>query len=1313
MDTMNRPELILIVDDDAVSRAMLKRIFASEYAVVEAKDGVEALRLLREQPGIIGVILDLCMPLMDGFGVMAGMQGNPALSCLPVIVVTASDDTDTQNRALNYGAVDVIVKPIDPVEIRLRLRRLLALLRASKLEAENKWLKERVRLSEIDGKTGLWNKQTFCAETRKLLDADPSGRYAVLRWDIDNFKVFNDFFGTSAGDALLRKIGEQCRSNTGAHAAPCTQGHYDSDHFVSLWRMEELNPEQVHRSILTMLHGAFPDYAFSVHLGIYAFDGQTMDVGIMCDRALLALRSVKNSYDVHYAWYCEAMRTEVLEEQSIVSVMKDALRSGQFVPFLQPQYNYATGELIGAEALVRWRHPEKGLIPPEKYIPLFEKNGFIYELDHHIWEQVCALLKSWRDKGLTIPCVSVNISRRDLYHPGLVEEFSSLIQAYGLDASMLHLEITESAYVDNPELVLSFVSQLQRAGFKVEMDDFGSGYSSLNTLKDVHVDLLKLDMAFITPNTDRGRGGSILTSVVGMAHAIHLPVIAEGVETRQQADYLKSIGCFYMQGYYFAKPMPAEDFEALLRTRKSVVGQDPRFRPGFDSSVDFLDATTQSTLLFNSFVGGAAILEYRGGNVAALRLNDRYYEELEISAAEYAKKQYHLAETIDPAYRQGFLAMLEQAIRTEKDASCEVRTIALRDDAQPLYVRCGVRLLANKVDSHVFYMTVENITARVLSRQQNEMYHNIISNLPMGVAVYALEDRLHLLYCNDLTGQMLGLTRAEYEDRLLTYQAEDFLSGSDTLPTDIRQRLLRGEVLSFRFHTRRQDGSFLWLRVGLRLAARENAAPLLYASFVDVTDVAETEAKLSARQRTLSALIDTVPGGIFRYSADTDEFAFVSEPMLRKLGYTREQFAEKFHNRFTQMVYREDRARALAKIESDIARTGSTDSCEYRIEAADGTLLWVHDAGRLIVDENGDRWYIVVIVDIIERKRLELALESVRERNEALLENTPNGIACFRYENGVKHIDYLNSSLLRMLGYTRSELTGDNAPDDAALIHPEDLQSMLDARDLTIRTGARLQQSCRLLRRSGGYLWVNVDGNFLFQSPGTGMLHISFSDITQMKLLQEQQRQDREQLELLLDAIPGGLGTYELHPDHFRIIYISPGVPAISGRTIEEYLTLFNERQQSDIYPPDEPMLREHLKKAMSTGEDIDIIYRVLHVSGQTVWVDMHGTIRGTRNGYPVFHAVFHNPSQTTALYRAIIDETDSALTVTDFHTKEQLFANRAAEELCRTGGLWAKPATSICWGAARPARTAWRILWAAPPSAGRPSSTAAAISAA
>ena len=236
--------------------------------------------------------------------------------------------------------------------------------------------------------------------------------------------------------------------------------------------------------------------------------------------------------------------------------------------YFQPQVNYDDGKLVGVEALARWNHPREGLISPDRFIPLFEKNGFILKLDTYVWEHSCRYLREWMNRagGEVLPLsVSVNISRYDVYTPGLCETLKDLVEKYRLPASALRLEITETAYMDDPSQMLDVVKELQGAGFVVEMDDFGAGYSSLNTLKDVPVDVLKLDVRFLTKSENDARGGMILSSVVRMAGWLNLPLIAEGVESKHQADYLKSLGCCYMQGYYFGRAMPAEKFTDWLK----------------------------------------------------------------------------------------------------------------------------------------------------------------------------------------------------------------------------------------------------------------------------------------------------------------------------------------------------------------------------------------------------------------------------------------------------------------------------------------------------------------------------------------------------------------------------------------------------------------------------------------------------------------------------------------------------------------------------------------------------------------------------
>jgi EAL domain-containing protein (putative c-di-GMP-specific phosphodiesterase class I) len=280
----------------------------------------------------------------------------------------------------------------------------------------------------------------------------------------------------------------------------------------------------------------------------------------MCDRAFMAIKTIKDSYDKKVAYYDDALRSNMLTEQEMSSELDFAMSDQQFMIYLQPQIS-ASGEVHGAEALVRWKHPKKGMIMPGLFISAFEKNGLIAKLDRHVWEMACMKLREWKDHGRNDMYISVNISPKDIYFIDVYQTIVSLVEKYGIDKKNLKLEITETAVAKNPEEQLALIEKLRSYGFIVEMDDFGSGYSSLNMLKDIIVDILKIDMKFLGTTKEEQRSREILKKIVELSGALDMPVIVEGVETGEQVEFLKNIGCDMFQGYYFAKPMEVEQFE--------------------------------------------------------------------------------------------------------------------------------------------------------------------------------------------------------------------------------------------------------------------------------------------------------------------------------------------------------------------------------------------------------------------------------------------------------------------------------------------------------------------------------------------------------------------------------------------------------------------------------------------------------------------------------------------------------------------------------------------------------------------------------
>ena len=414
-------------------------------------------------------------------------------------------------------------------------------------------------LAEYDSLTKLYNRPTFIEKVQQTLVGQPPNSYVITYFDIDNFKVINDLFGYAEGDRLLQHIAKNI--SFGDNSIAC---RISADYFAALYPYDVTRLNQLYRKGKASLNAYALPFEVTFSVGLYVIDDPTLPVEAMLDRATLAQKSIKGKYNARSAYYDENLREQLLAAQEITGSMNTALEQEQFQIYLQPQYNHATGKLVGAETLVRWHHPTKGVLTPAKFMPIFEKNGFVFKLDAHVWEQTCKLLRSWLDTKRTMIPLSVNVSRMDIFHSSFYTLITSLRQKYALPHSLLRLEITESAYGVLPNQLLEMVQKLQLQGFIIEMDDFGSGYSSLNTLKDVPVDILKLDLRFLSDSNGSDRGERILQHVVSMARSLGLSIIAEGVETKQQADYMLSIGCETVQGYYYGKPMPVQEFEAYF-----------------------------------------------------------------------------------------------------------------------------------------------------------------------------------------------------------------------------------------------------------------------------------------------------------------------------------------------------------------------------------------------------------------------------------------------------------------------------------------------------------------------------------------------------------------------------------------------------------------------------------------------------------------------------------------------------------------------------------------------------------------------------
>ncbi len=552
---MQLQKQILVVEDNALNREMLKIILSEQYAVLEAENGREALDILgKSGKDIALILLDMMMPVMDGFTFLDRIKEDPEHSLIPVIVMTQSEGEVDEVAALAHGATDFVPKPYRPQVILHRVASIINLRETAAM----------ANLFRYDQLTGLYSKEYFYQQVRQTLRENPDREYNIVCSNIENFKLYNDTFGTDAGDRLLREIAGTMQSIIGDRGI-C--GRFAADRFLCLQeRGQEMRDREDFDSKMEI---SSVIKSLVMRWGVYEVVDRSVPVEQMCDRAQLAADSIKGQYNRYFAIYDDALRGKLLREQAITEAMVTALQEGQFRVYLQPKYSLHDDGLAGAEALVRWIHPEWGFMSPGEFIPLFEKNGFITQLDQYVWEEVCKLLRSWREKGYAPLPVSVNVSRADVYQADLAETLQDIVDRYGVDPAQLHLELTESAYTENPAQIIDTVARLRQQGFIIEMDDFGSGYSSLNMLNQMKLDILKLDMKFIQNETAKPAEQGILRFIVSLARWLNLSVVAEGVETREQLERLREIGCDYVQGYFFAKPMPDAEFEALLSAQSA------------------------------------------------------------------------------------------------------------------------------------------------------------------------------------------------------------------------------------------------------------------------------------------------------------------------------------------------------------------------------------------------------------------------------------------------------------------------------------------------------------------------------------------------------------------------------------------------------------------------------------------------------------------------------------------------------------------------------------------------------------------------
>ena len=544
---------ILIVENDEFNLKSLISLLADRYEIITACDGKIGLRLLEENyKDLALVLMNIQIPVLSGFDFLRKVQEDPFLSLIPIIVMTASDAPKTEVVCLNLGAADYIRKPYHAELIKKRLENVIRLRESS------------VSLREIekDSLTGLYTEQAFFHYSRRIMQFRSDKKMHVIIGRIKDFELIISIYGRKKANELLcymasiynKKFKYGLLAKKGKASFLCLlSDDYKLDH----QRMDNVINEFTENA---------PIKGIRIKYGIYKNIDKNLPITTICDYASMAAETVMEDYNHDYAYYTDELAQKRLYNQMIENDFTDALKNKEFMIYYQPKIDVITEKVIGAEALVRWQRTDGSMISPENFIPIYEKNGQIQKLDAYIFGQVCRLQKRILDESKKLLSVSVNLSRSSILCEEIVEQYTKIVRENDIPITCVPLEITESASVYGQKVV-KVAERLLQSGFKLHIDDFGSGYSSMESLSRLPFSVLKIDKSLIDHICET-RVEILVNHIIKLSKDLNMRVLAEGVETKEQLDILRKIKCDEIQGFYYARPMPEVEFVEYVRRKR-------------------------------------------------------------------------------------------------------------------------------------------------------------------------------------------------------------------------------------------------------------------------------------------------------------------------------------------------------------------------------------------------------------------------------------------------------------------------------------------------------------------------------------------------------------------------------------------------------------------------------------------------------------------------------------------------------------------------------------------------------------------------
>ena len=619
---------------------------------------------------------------------------------------------------------------------------------------------ENVVVKNRDTITGLLISRPFFERAKEIIREKSDVEWCIVSIDIEKFKIYNEWFGRAAGDFLLARIGAILGTRDNQFGS--VSGYFGHDNFSIFMPYDMENINALYEEIKNMISSTGHSFGFLPAFGVAIVSGVD-DLLDAFDRSNVATNKAKLDISKRIYLYGPEMQSSIEQEMRILSSFMEALHNDELTFYLQPQCRISSHRIVGVEALARWIKKDGEVISPAVFVPILEKYGFIIDLDQYLWEKVCAWLRSIIDKGIKPVPVSVNVSRADIFSIDIISFFERMTKKYQLPPSLIKLEITESAYVETTTVISELVEKLRKKGFMVLMDDFGSGYSSLNMLSSLKVDAIKLDAMFLKIGEEsQNKGIHILESVINMAKIIGLPIIVEGVETKQQCDFLEDLGCRYIQGFYFYKGMPKEEVENLLSDSKNidergfVVKSNEQFRIR-----EFLDKNVYSDSMLNNIIGAVAYYSLHDNQVDIIRFNEQFYKMIDVP--EMHERLNNIGQFMPAGDDQILLSLLKQAVEDKLNGAVGIVRFQT-PNGSILSFNIHLYYLGEKEGTKRFYGSLQNATELTEVKQQLSLISSFSSETIIFLRKFN-EDWSFLVTAYGLRNEM-QLSKEEFQDTL-------------------------------------------------------------------------------------------------------------------------------------------------------------------------------------------------------------------------------------------------------------------------------------------------------------------------------------------------------------------------------------------------------------------------------------------------------------------------------------------------------------------------------------------------------------------